>query len=63
MGVELRTYFEQAVFRAGYSTIDSIFTLYALVKKYLQKNTKLHVAFVDFKKAFDTANKMRYGLL
>jgi hypothetical protein len=48
---------QQAGFRAGYSTIDHIFTLYALVQKYLQKNTKLYVAFVDFKKAFDTVNR------
>ena len=48
---------EQAGFRAGYSTVDHIFTLYALVEKFLAKNTKLYVAFVDFRKAFDSVNR------
>ena len=50
---------EQAGFRAGYSTIDHIFTLYTLVQKYLLNSTKLYVAFVDFKKAFDSVNRNR----
>ena len=41
---------EQAGFRSGYSTVDHICTLYALVQKYLMKNSKLYVAFVDLKK-------------
>ena len=48
---------EQAGFRAGYSTVDHIFYLYAMVQKYLLKHTKLHVTFVDFKKAFDSVNR------
>ena len=48
---------EQAGFRAGYSTVDHIFSLYAMVQKYLLKHTKLYVAFVDFKKAFDSVNR------
>ena len=48
---------EQAGFRSGYSTVDHIFTLYALVQKYLMKNSKLYVAFVDFIKAFDSVIK------
>ena len=48
---------EQAGFRAGYSTIDHVFTLYAIVQKHLMKNLKLYVAFVDFKKAFDSVNR------
>ena len=48
---------EQAGFRATYSTIDHIFTLYALVQSFLQKNHKLYVAFIDFKKAFDSVNR------
>eukprot|EP00745_Piridium_sociabile_P004303 TRINITY_DN1254_c0_g1_i4.p1 TRINITY_DN1254_c0_g1~~TRINITY_DN1254_c0_g1_i4.p1 ORF type:complete len:981 (+),score=112.61 TRINITY_DN1254_c0_g1_i4:2532-5474(+) len=48
---------EQAGFRSGYSTIDHIFTLYSLVQKYLLRNTKLYVAFVDFRKAFDSVNR------
>ena len=44
----------QAGFRAGYSTVDYIFTLYAIVLNFLLKNRKLCVVFVDFKKAFDS---------
>ena len=49
---------EQAGFRAGYSTVDHIFTLYAIVQNCLlkKKKKKLYVAFVDFKKAFDSVN-------
>ena len=48
---------EQAGFRAGYSTVDHIFSLHAMVQKYLLKHTKLYVGFVDFKKAFDSVNR------
>jgi hypothetical protein len=45
----------QAGFRKSYSTVDQIFNLYALVQKTLdKKGRKLYVAFVDFKKAFDS---------
>ena len=45
----------QAGFRKNYSTTDHIFTLYAIAQKYLcRKGHKLYVAFVDFKKAFDS---------
>ena len=37
--------------------MDHIFTLYAMVQKYLLRNTKLYVAFVDFRKAFDSVNR------
>lgn len=56
----------QAGFRAGYSTIDNGFILYSLVRKYLsRKGKKIYVAFVDFKKAFDSVNrsKLYYALL
>ena len=43
---------QQVGFREGYSTVDHIFTLYGLVQRYLQRNIKLYVAFVDFKKSF-----------
>ena len=56
-GNEEKIISQQAGFRAGYSTIDHSFTLYALVQRYLQKNTKMYLAFVDFKKAFDTVNR------
>ena len=47
----------QAGFRKGRSTIDHMFTLYAAIEKHLLKNTKLYVAFIDFKKAYDTVNR------
>ena len=48
---------QQAGFRSNYSTIDHIFTLYSIVEKTLSSNSKLYVAFVDFKKAFDSVNR------
>lgn len=47
----------QAGFRKGYSTIDHIFTLSALVQKQLVRGKKLYAAFIDFKKAFDLVNR------
>ena len=47
----------QAGFRKCCSTIDHMFTLYAAIEKHLLKNTKLYVAFIDFKKAHDTVNR------
>ena len=44
----------QKGFREDYSTVDHIFVLHAIVSKHLKKNKKLYVAFVDFRKAFDT---------
>ena len=47
----------QAGFRKNYSTNDQIFTLYSAVQKVLSKRgQKLYVAFVDFRKAFDSVN-------
>ena len=48
---------EQAGFRANYSTIDHIFTLYSLVEKFLSRHSKLYVAFIDFRKAFDSVDR------
>ena len=48
---------QQAGFRAGYSRLDHIFTHYGLVQKHLQRHSKFYVAFVDFKKAFDSVNR------
>ena len=44
----------QAGFRKGYSTIDNIFVLHALIELYFSFGKKLYCTFVDFKKAFDT---------
>ena len=55
--VEEKTLEEHAGFRAGYSTVDPIFSLYAIIQKYLRKYTKLYVAFVNFQKTFDSVNR------
>jgi len=48
---------EQAGFRKGFSTIDNVFILRAVAQKYLHRKRKLYVAFVDFRKAFDSVNR------
>jgi len=48
---------EQAGFRKHYSTIDNVFSLHAMVQKYLARHKKLYAVFVDFHKAFDTVNR------
>ena len=47
----------QAGFRKGRSTVDHIFTLNALIEKQFSRNMKLYVAFIDFKKAYDTVDR------
>ena len=47
----------QAGFRKDYSTIDHIFSLLSLVQKQLLNHSKLYVAFIDFRKAFDYVNR------
>ena len=50
----------QAGFRKMYSTTDQIFNLYAVIQKCLNRDgQKVYVAFVDFKKAFDSVNHTR----
>jgi hypothetical protein len=44
----------QAGFRKGYCTVDHIFTLSAIVNKKLSYHKRLYVAFIDFRKAFDS---------
>ena len=44
----------QAGFRKGYSTIDNVFVLHALIELYFSFGKKLYCTFVDFRKAFDT---------
>ena len=47
----------QAGFRKGYSTIDHIYTLSAIIEKYLsRKGGKLYVAFIDLRKSFDSVD-------
>jgi hypothetical protein len=48
----------QAGFRHGYSTVDHIFTLYAVVQKCFSRNgVKLYACFVDLKSAFDSVQR------
>ena len=48
---------KQAGFRSNYSTIDHIFTLYAMISSQFSKNKKLYVCFVDYRKAFDSVQR------
>ena len=61
---------EQAAFRANFSTIDHIFTLYTLICKQFNQNRKLYVAFIDYRRCFDNINRQalftvleRYGIV
>jgi hypothetical protein len=48
----------QAGCKAGYSTIDNAFILKSIIDRILRsKRRKLYVAFVDFKKCFDTIDR------
>ena len=48
----------QAGFRKGYSVTDHIYTLSAIIEKYLsRKGGKLYVAFTDLRKAFDSVDR------
>ena len=44
---------EQAGFRKGYSTVEHLQTLRLLIEKATEYDIPLHLAFVDFQKAFD----------
>ena len=50
---------EQAGFHNGFSTVDNIFTLTSMITRKLnsKRGGKVYVAFVDYKKAFDTVNR------
>ena len=50
---------KSAGFRKGYSTIDHIFTLITMAKSKLEsgRGGKVYVAFIDYKKAFDTVDR------
>lgn len=47
---------EQAGFRKGFSTIDHIHTLEILIEKYYERQRALYIAYIDYKKAFDTVS-------
>ncbi len=45
---------EQAGFRRGFSTIDHLHTVNQLIEKSQEYNFDLHLAFIDYSKAFDS---------
>lgn len=45
---------EQAGFRKGFSTVEHIQTIRCLLEKTTEYNIKIHLAFIDYKKAFDS---------
>ena len=47
-------HYNQAGFRKDHSVIDYIFLLKNLADLYINNNKKLHCAFIDYSKAFDT---------
>ena len=49
---------KQAGFRKGYSTTDHIFNLKCLIDLYLFGGKKLYCSFIDYKKAFDSVNRV-----
>ena len=49
---------EQAGFRKNYSTVDHIFSLKMLIDLYLAKGKKLFCSFIDYRKAFDSINRV-----
>lgn len=49
---------EQAGFRKNYSTMDHIFNLKCLIDLYLHRNKKLYCAFIDYRKAFDSVDRV-----
>ncbi len=49
---------QQAGFRKGYSTMDHVFTFKCLLDLYLSKKKKLYCAFIDYRKAFDSVDRV-----
>lgn len=45
---------DQAGFRKSISTSDHLFVVNQMIEKYQEYNKKLHIAFIDYTKAFDT---------
>jgi hypothetical protein len=49
---------EQAGFRKRYGTTDHIFNLKCLIDLYLFRRKKLYCAFIDYRKAFDSVDRI-----
>ena len=49
---------EQTGFRAGFSTLDNLFTLYGIIDILHSKNKRLYCAFLDLEKAFDKIDRV-----
>ena len=47
----------QLGFRPGQSTIDQIFTVKQTLKKCLEYNVSVHLAFIDFRQAYDSVRR------
>ncbi len=45
---------EQAGFQSSYLTIDHLHTINQLLEKSKEHALEIHLAFIDFRKAFDT---------
>ena len=58
--IRLKSHYEQSQpekqvgFRSGYSTITNLHIVNQIIEKSSKYNLELHMAFVDFQKAFDT---------
>lgn len=50
---------EQSGFRKGRSCIDNVFIIQQLIEKRREFNLETHIAFIDFKKAFDKVNRQK----
>jgi hypothetical protein len=47
--------------QAGFSTVDNVFTLQAMIQKYIsRRGGRFYCVYIDFKKAFD---KIRHDVL
>ena len=49
---------EQAGFRKGYSTKDHVFNLKCLADLYLHRSKRLFCAFIYYRKAFNSVNRL-----
>lgn len=49
---------EQVGLRDGYGTLDHVITLDFITNKYTSKGNRLYFAFMDYRKAFDSVDKI-----